>query len=94
MEESFCSLIEDKEDFDFYLRSKHSMTYPEFNKSLVWLKDWSFHDKFPFLVLEKKVDSIQDDAAFMEDYLEKMENFIFREPLFEQPHGKLVAKDN
>lgn len=94
MEESFCSLIEDKEDFDFYLRSKHSMTYPEFNKSLVWLKDWSFHDKFPFLVLEKKVDSIQDDAAFMEDYLEKMENFIFRDPLFEQPRGKLVAKDN
>ena len=92
-EESFCSLIEDREDFNFYLRSKHSMTYSEFNKSLVWLKDWTFHDKFPFLVLEKKTDSIQDEAAFLDDYLQKMENFIFQEPLFGTFNGKFSTKD-
>lgn len=93
-EESFCSLIEDREDFDFYLRTKHSMTYPEFNKSLVWLRDWTFHDKFPFLVVEKKIDSIQDEATFLDDYLQKMENFIFQEPLFGTLHEKFQTKDN
>ena len=31
-EERFCFVIEDRADFDFYLRSKHFMTYSKFNK--------------------------------------------------------------
>ena len=73
--------MEDESDFDFFLKSKHNVTYSEFRKSLLWFKDLDVSTKFPFIAVDKNIFEI-DAEMYLNSQIKNSEKFVFIDPYF------------